>query len=239
MSTLLQIMQSRHSERAEYDPNRPPDREQLMQILEAVRWAPTAHNMQNYEIVVVDDKATIRKLGAIRSRVSLDFLKENYQQLSFSKQELLKKKAGILGSGFPAAWRDPSKFEEIALKGRETALEERIGGSPTLLIVIYDPRKRAPASERDALGFMSLGCVMENMWLMAESLGLGFQVLSTFANRSVEKEVKDILRIPDTMKIAYAIRVGHLASKASKPLRVRRDIEDFVHHDTYGRKGVE
>ena len=30
-------------------------------------------------------------------------------------------------------------------------------------------RKRAPASEGDALGIMSLGCVMQNMWLMAES----------------------------------------------------------------------
>jgi len=27
----------------------------------------------------------------------LDFLKENYQQLSFSKEELLRKKVGILG----------------------------------------------------------------------------------------------------------------------------------------------
>jgi nitroreductase len=239
MGTLLGIIQSRHSERVEYDPNRPPEKGQLEQILEAGRWAPTAHNMQNYEIIVVDDKATLRRVGAIRSRTSLEFLRENYQQLSFSKKELLEKRVGILGSGFPAAWRDPSRFEEVALKGPESALEERIDGSPMLLIVIYDPGKRAPASEGDVLGFMSLGCVMENMWLMAESLGLGFQILSTFANRSVEKEAKAILRIPDHMRIAYAIRVGHLASKPSKPLRVRRNIEDFAHRNMYGRKGVE
>jgi nitroreductase len=72
-----------------------------MQILEAARWAPTAHNMQNFEIIVVDDKTQLEKLGKIKSRISEDFLRENYQQLSFSEEELLKKKVGILGTMFP------------------------------------------------------------------------------------------------------------------------------------------
>jgi hypothetical protein len=32
---------------------------------------------------------------------------------------------------------------------------------------VYDNRKRAPASEGDALGLISLGCVLENMRLTA------------------------------------------------------------------------
>jgi CBS domain-containing protein len=42
--------------------------------------------------------------------------------------------------------------------------------SPTLLIALHDARKRAPASERDLLGIMSLGCVLQNMWFMATAL---------------------------------------------------------------------
>lgn len=195
--------------------------------------------MQNFEIILVDDKAVLKKIGNIKSRISIEFLRENYQQLSFSREEWLKKKVGILGSRFPASWRDPAKLERVARESAPTPLSERINGSPVLLIVTYDPRKRAPASERDVLGFMSLGCVMENMWLMAQSLGLSLHILSVFGNESVEREVKKILQIPDHMRIAYASRLGHPVSAPHEQLRVRRDIEDFTHHNKYGSRGVD
>jgi nitroreductase len=239
MSDIMRVIHERHSERVAFDPARPVTKEDLSQVLEAGRWAPTAHNMQNFEIVVVDDKAILEKIGSIKSRTSIEFLRENYQQLSFSKEELLKKKVGILGSGFPPSWRDPAKLDEIAREGAPSPLNQRISGSPVVLIVIYDSRKRAPASEDDVLGFMSLGCVMENMWLMAQSLGLSLQILSVFSNKSVEKEVKQALKIPEYMRIAYASRLGHPISAPSQQLRVRRDIQDFIHHNRYGNKGVD
>lgn len=239
MSDIMRVIHERHSERVAFDPARPATKEDLSQVLEAGRWAPTAHNMQNFEIVVVDDKAILEKIGSIKSRTSIEFLRENYQQLSFSKEELLKKKVGILGSGFPPSWRDPAKLDEIAREGAPSPLNQRISGSPVVLIVIYDSRKRAPASEGDVLGFMSLGCVMENMWLMAQSLGLSLQILSVFSNKSVEKEVKQALKIPEYMRIAYASRLGHPISAPSQQLRVRRDIQDFIHHNRYGNKGVD
>jgi nitroreductase len=45
----------------------------LLQILEAARWAPTAHHMQNFEVVVVNE------------RDLLDDIEENYAQLSLSE----------------------------------------------------------------------------------------------------------------------------------------------------------
>jgi nitroreductase len=103
-----------------------------------------------------------------------------------------------------------------------------------LLIVIYDPKKRAPASEGDVLGFMSLGCVMENMWLMAQSLGIGFMIMSVFSADSIEDEVKRVLNIPENVKIAYACRLGYPVSAPAKYLRVRRDVEDFTHCNRFG-----
>ena len=124
MNAVLNVIKKRHSERVEFDTRRPVTENQLMQILEAGRWAPTAHNMQNYEIIVVDDRATLAKLGRIRSRVSLEFLRENYEQLSSSKKELMEKKVGILGSGFPTAWRNPSKLAAIARKSAPPPLNQ-------------------------------------------------------------------------------------------------------------------
>jgi len=115
-------------------------------------------------------------------------------------------------------------------------LGKSIKSSSTLLIVLYDPDHRAPASEGDFLGIISLGCVMENMWLMAHSLGIGLHLVSSLSGDPVEKEVKNILDIPEHLKIAFSCRLGYPVSTQSEYLRVRRDVEDFTHYDQFGNK---
>jgi nitroreductase len=107
---------------------------------------------------------------------------------------------------------------------------------PLLLIVIYDTRKRAPASEGDMLGILSLGCVMQNMWLMAEALGVSVQILSAFGGKEVEDHLHRILEIPSHMKIAFACRLGYPAATPGRYLRVRREIREFTHHNRYGNR---
>ena len=86
----------------------------ILRKFEAARWAPTGHNMQNYEIILIDDNAMLEKIGDIKSRVLEEFLRDNYEQLSFSEEELKQKKTGILSTGFPPDWVDPAKFSQIA-----------------------------------------------------------------------------------------------------------------------------
>ena len=207
MQDVLKLIQERYSARAPFDPQRPVAKQDLTQILEAARWSPTAHNMQNFEIIVVNDTTLLERLGTIESHISEEFIRENYQQLSFSEEELRQKKVGILGTMFPSTWTDSAKMGEAV--GATSFLRETIRGSPVVLVVIYDPEKRAPASEGDVLGFMSLGCVMENMWLMAQALGIGFTIMSVFSANSMETEVKRVLHIPENLKIAYACRLGY------------------------------
>ena len=237
MTDILKIMEQRHSTRVPYDPNRPVAKEDLGRIIEAARWAPTAHNMQNFEVLVVDDKEVLEEIGDIKSRVSEAFIRENYLQLSFSREELLQKKVGILGTAFPPDWRDPARLDKAVHESRPSPLNQRVRGSPMLLIVVYDARKRAPASEGDVLGFISLGCVMENMSLMAQSVGISVQVLSVFSGDAVEKEVKRILNVPEYMKVAFALRLGYPVSAPVRSLRVRRDAERFTHHNRFGYQG--
>jgi len=201
-------------------------------IIEAARWAPTPHNMQNYEIIVVDDEDLLKQLGRIRSHTSEEFLRENYQQLSFSEEELLRKKVGVLAAQFTPSWTNPSKFREVAQEGPGAPLSKMINGSPTLLIVTYDPKRRAPASEGDSLGFMGLGCVLENIWLMAYSLGVGFHILSVFG-REPEEKVKEVLHIPKGTRIAYAVRLGYPLHPPAGHLRPRRDTGVMTHRNVY------
>lgn len=240
MQEILELIQERKSARTVFDPKRPVAKQDLRQILEAARWSPTAHNMQNFEIIVVDDEKLLEAIGDIKYTISDTFIKENYQQLSFSEEELLRKKVGLLGTMFPPELRNPeAELDKVTDEKVVSFLGRLIQTSPVVLIVVYDPSKRAPASEGDFLGIMSLGCVMENMWLMAHSLGIGFHVVSVLSADPVEKEVKSLLNIPENLKIAFASRLGYPISTPTKYLRVRRDMEDFTHYNRFGNKGID
>lgn len=85
------------------------------------------------------------------------------------------------------------------------------------------------------LGMISLGCLMQNMWLVASSLGIGFQIQSALSAPRIEAEVKKLLGVPEPLRIGFACRLGFPA-KAPSYLRVRRDIADFVHVNRFGCK---
>jgi len=215
---LLTLIRERRSQRAPYDPRRPVDKESVRQIIEAGRWAPTAHNMQNFEIVVVDDRAVLDAIAGIGFSLSEVFVRENYRHLSFSEEELAKKKVGILGSMFPPSMRKPDfRLSDLTDEEKKSmASRVPLGSSAALLVVTYDPRQRAPASEGDFLGIMSLGCVMENMWLMASSLGIGLHILSSLAADPVEGELKRLLAIPGHLKVAFTCRLGIRSSTRAR-----------------------
>jgi len=228
---LLRLIKERKSSRELFDENRPIDPAVLQNILEAATWAPTAHNMQNFEIVVVDDKSILKQISELGSAISPVFLRENYPQLSFSEEELRQRKTGILGNQFPPAW-----LSEEAQAGKLTPppgkLGEPIRRGPVLLLIVYDPNRRAPASEGDFLGVMSLGFMLENVWLMAAAQGVGLHVISAFGNEPLSGEVKKLLNIPSELELTLGIHLGYPVGDDQGP-RVRRDVEDFVSYNRY------
>jgi len=228
---VLQLMKERKSSRGPFEAGRTVDPEAMKSILEAATWAPTAHNMQNFEIIVVDDRSLLKELSEMGSVVSSVFVKENYRQLSFSEDELKKKKTGILASQFPPVWLTPE-----AQKGNVDETPSGLGGmiskASALLLILYDPKRRAPASEGDFLGVMSLGFMIENMWLMATAYGISFHVVSAFGNEPLSSEVKKRLKIPASLDLVLGCRLGYQPPEG-KRLRVRREIEDFVSYNKY------
>jgi nitroreductase len=228
--SLRAAIRNRHSQRAPFDPTRRIPESALAEILDAARWAPTAHNMQNFEIVVVDEPERLGALGRIEAPVSEVFVRENFRQLSFSHEELRRKRVGVLAETFPPAWRQP---EVTAAALAPSQLAATIRAAPMVLVVTYDPGVRAPASEGDVLGMMSLGCVMQNIWLATHDLGIGLHVMSTFAGEAVSGAVKQLLAIPPELRVAFALALGYPAGTPAPALRVRREPEAFAHRNRY------
>jgi nitroreductase len=234
---IANAIEARHSARVPFDSSRRVSDEDLQRILEAARWAPTPHNMQNFEIIVVDDPEILEKIAAVQSAASETFLRENYQQLSFSEDELRRKRTGLLATMFPLRWRSADAISGGSMEMQHSFLGHALQHSPTLLIVLHDARKRAPASERDLLGTMSLGCVLQNMWLIATGLGISVQVLSAMSGGDTEAVLHQLLDIPGHMQIAFGCRLGYPRAPPPKYLRVRREVADFTHHNRYTRPG--
>ena len=233
MQEFMQLIENRHSARDLFDPERAIPAEDMEKILEAARWTPTAHNMQNFEIVVVDDKHLLAAISEIKVPPNLTFIKENYSQLSFTEDELRRRKTGIMGTMFPKSWQTPDPDpEEIENEDRGAFIARQILSSSAVLFVLYDPSRRAPASEGDFLGIISLGCVMENMWLMANSLGIGVHIVSSLSGKKVAAEIEKLLNVPDRLSIAFTMRLGYPVTPVHY-LRVRRDRDDFVHRNGF------
>jgi nitroreductase len=230
---LLDIMWQRHTCRAAFDSNRKIREPDLQLILDAARWAPTAHNMQNFEIIAVDDERRLAAIGAIRLRPVETFVREDSRQLSFSEGELLRRRTGLLASMFPESWQEEAAPGEDAGAASLIYLGRTIETCPLLLVVVHDTSVEAPESEGDLLGLMSLGCVMQNLWLSAENVGISMQVLSGLGAEDVEPQVQSILSIPPHLKIGFAARLGYPLAPPQSHLRVRRKIQDFMHRNRY------
>jgi nitroreductase len=233
MRDLLDVMWQRHTCRAAFDPMaqiREPD---LECILDAARWAPTAHNLQNFEIIVVDDKQKLAEISAIRMPPVETFARETYRHLSLPDAEMLRRRTGLLASMFPESWHESEPVKgDIA--PQHTFVGRTIQKCPMLLVVVYDSRHGTTSDpEEVVLDTMSLGCVMQNMWLMTESLGISMQVLTSLGTTVAESRARTILNIPPHLKIAFAARLGYPLAASESYLRMRRRIQDFTHRNHY------
>lgn len=233
---LFHVLRSRSSSRAPFDPRRAVRPAELRAILESLRWSPTAHNMQNFEIVAIDDETLLDEVGKLRTSLSPDFLRESYALLSSSEEELAQRKVGMLLSSFPPEWQDPAAWEgshPALLDGGP--LRERLLGAPLVLLFLFDVTRRAPGSAGDTLGLVSLGCVLQTAWLAAEALGLSMQVVSALAGADVATELKRLLDVPEHLEIAFGARLGHPLEAPPPGLRVRREVDEFIHYNGFPR----
>jgi nitroreductase len=235
MKNIFQIIHERHSSFGLFYPAKSVSKNDLNMILEAARWAPSAHNMQNFEIIVVDDVNLLDAIGDIKFPVSAAYVRENFESLSFSDAELIKRKTGIIDSGFPKFMKTPGArtYENISNKDM-SSVGKQVQTCTVMLVLVYDPAKRAPASEGDFLGIISLGCATENMWLMADSLDISFHIMSSIHSEPIAGEVRKLLKIPDHLTIVFGIRLGYAVPSNKKYLKVRREKEDFIYSNNYG-----
>lgn len=113
-------------------------------------------------------------------------------------------------------------------------------GAPVHILVLGDIRAMAaypypiPASARWAILEQSLAMCIENMWLMATSMGLAATNLTVPGG--VDASLRDAFGIPDHFALPTILVLGH-PRRAPAP-RPRRALDELVHHEHFDAQRV-
>lgn len=106
-----------------------------------------------------------------------------------------------------------------------------IEGAPAVIVTCVDPRK-------DSSHFIEDGAVAtQNMALAAQSLGLASYWVGIYSPRnakgSPEREVKEILKIPQEYRVIAFLPIGMPAYNIEKE---RKGLGEITHYDQFGNR---
>jgi len=181
---------------------------QLQAVLDAARFAMSGANAQPWEFVVV-------KKPELRTKIA-DLLDE------------CKKEANLIEMTRLPELRHPGIGNPQSYKNMKEA--------PVMIVVCGDPRTFQATmlsthftSGESATFFMNLANVTQILHLAAAAAGLGAQWVSV--TRPFERSLKDLLGIPDIMRIYVIVPMGYPSYKPSPS--IRRELTEMIHYDGY------
>ena len=202
------IIQDRRSIR-QYS-KEPVSEEHLEMILEAARQAPSGENAQPWRFVIVKDEATRKQLGAIAGggsgrRFTAEFVTQQMQARFESLEDEAKKKA---------------IFEKLT-SGRVSAF---LADAPVSIVV---------CGRKDVWDLpYDTSAAIENMLLMVTALGLGAcWVIAPCIDIRDEERIKDLLGVPEGIKVVSIIAVGH-PTRPHRP-RPRLPLHELVYDEEW------
>lgn len=128
-------------------------------------------------------------------------------------------------AGRVAAMARPDKTTRLMLDGT-AALLDTLGAAP-VIIFVAGPVIYPPAAPREQFTWSALYPAAQNILVAARALGLG--TTFTTMHMTAEPTVREVLGIPDPIKIAAMIPIGWPDAKFG-PVK-RRPVEEFVHRN--------
>ncbi len=190
MPDILNLMKNRRSIR-KYS-TRKVSRKILNEILDAARWAPSAHNAQPWRFMILNETEEKKVLAEVMAKAWIMDLVKNQIPLEHAKE--LAKRSIERFTRAPTLIISCVSRTDIPKHTDESG--NRVEGE---------------------LAIQSLGAAIQNMLLAAHSRGLG--ACWFCAPAFCKPEVRKILRLPDEFEPQALITLGYAAEKPEAPRR--------------------
>jgi len=178
-------------------------KEYIDMILEAARWAPSAGNRQPWRFIIVKEANVRRKIGEI------------YQKIRKAELDRVQK--------------DTPYYKALSERIKADFYKGIFTAAPCSIVVCANKAE----SFRERTYVLDCAVAIQNMLLMAHSLGLG----STYINfdrpehQQELKQLKSLLEVPDDIAIQAVLPLGYSDEKPTPP--PRKDSHEIVFYEKY------
>ena len=209
---LLDHIKNRRSMRR-FKPDQIPD-EYIEKMIEAVRWSPSGANAQPWEIIVIKDPETKKKMAEMYREIRYEYYCIEQTHVPELQHHQLRRHPNDMPlPGFKDApvvfiiCGDRRTFQATVLAGRFIGEECGLEGTYT----------------------KNLANATYGLMLAASAMGLGSQWLTIGSDWA--QMLKPILGVPPILQLHTLVPVGYPAYEPRPPYR--RNAEEFVHYEKY------
>jgi len=180
------------------------------------------------------------------------FWKRYLKYFRFSKEEIDRTGDGIYIDNMPAPLRPFIRFL-FSEKGGQVmnrlrvpyilAIDSKrlIATSPLILAVLLTKEEYRKNELSGMYSMLALGMAIENIWLTANSLGIGVQFISLPMEAGGEfwQECVQMVNPPEGFEVIALFRLGYVDPAAKRPTidwssTQRKDISAFCFEETFG-----
>jgi nitroreductase len=201
----------------EFDINFKIEKEDILMILEAGRWAPSAENQQVWRFIAID--------GAEMKKIVIESVKKQDPRLLNESNNLIEP---ILKSSFIFS---KENFDSKTDKYKDNILESYIydlkcANTASFFIISAHKDNRLGR----IFGFTDIGGSLTNMILLSKNLGYSVRLIRNF-NRDI---IREKLNIHESFFVDHLLAIGKPVKESEKTELANKNYEDFYFHNQWG-----
>ncbi len=226
-------------------------------LIEAAARVPSHFNSQPWRFVVVEDRRQIAHIAQIAGEAMRQLMEEGQfvaryrRYFRFSREESLRTGNGIYIDNVPSVLRPMvqlifseqvgsllSKLGVAAILGNDQRrIVERSG---MLLAITLDRQEYRPAELSGLYASITLGAVIQTLWLVTTALDIGMQFISTpLEIPHFKAQLVELLGIPPEYELVAIFRMGYRDPNASRNTidwtsSQRKPFTELVHYERWG-----
>ena len=233
--------------------------EHIELLIKMASHSPSHFNSQPWRFIAVTDELIIGKIAKIAgdSMVQLmedgRFWKQYRKYFRFSEEEIEKTKDGIHIDHVPAILKPfvkqifsetggkvMAKFKVPRILGNDE--EKLVAKSPMLFIISLTKDEYKPNELSGFYSTISMGAVIQTLWLVTTAIGMGMQFISTPGEIPENwKKISEMLSIPGTHEMCAIFRMGYVEANIKRPTidwksSQRKGVNELAYKDIWGNE---
>ena len=210
-------------------------REDIELLIKMASYAPSHFNSQPWRFIAVTDENIIGEIGKIAGDAMVELMEEGRFRRQYEKyfrlteDEAEESRNGIHIDHFPKILK-PFIKQIMSEKGGKTLTklkipkilgkdeEELVGSSPLLFVILLNKEEYKPGELSGYYSTISMGAVIQNLWLTTTDIGMGMQFISTpgeFPDKW--NQITCMLEVPDNYEMAAIFRMGYKDPSVKRP----------------------